>query len=119
MERVRNIIKTDTKKNKRSLSEEDIDVQPKKRMRIKGTQLLRRYPVTTDAPGAESDETFKQHMKGISSEMKKAKPRDGVLLPLMRSTYGQRRLFILNDADSVRAIVDSHPALVRQAVVNI
>lgn len=112
------MVKVDAKRTKRLLPDPDVAVQPKRKMNIKGTQLLRRYPVNSNIPGAETDETLQKHVKGITSELAKAKPRDSVLLPLMRSTYGQRRLFILNDAESVKDILDSHPALARQTVVN-
>ena len=61
--------------------------------------LLQRYPtgaqLTEDAASTES------HLSAIVTELAKAKPRDAVLLPLMRSTYPSRRLFILNDATSL------------------
>lgn len=116
MERVRNVIKRDTKRTKRPLQEPDDESEPKRKCR--GSQLLRRYPMGNDVPPAESDETIQQHKKAISKELDKAKPRDSVLLPLMRSTYGPRRLFILNEATSVGEILDVYPALSRQAVVS-
>ena len=50
--------------------------------------------------------------------MRKAKPRDSLLLPLMKSTYHDRRIFIQNDAATVSEILDSYPALRRPAVVS-
>ena len=46
------------------------------------------------------------HNKAIGAELAKAKPRDSVLLPLMRSTYGVRRMFILNEAKCVQGILE-------------
>ena len=34
-------------------------------------------------------------------EMKKPKPKDSVLLPLMKHTFHDRRIFVQNDAASV------------------
>lgn len=118
LERVRNVIKRDAKRTKRPLMDDE-DLPPKKKMSIKGNDLLRRYPISNDVPAVECEETLKQHERGISKELAKAKPRDSVLLPLLRSTYAQRRLFILNEAESVGAILDLYPALSRQSVVRI
>ena len=38
-----------------------------------------------------------------AAEMDKAKPRDTVILPLMKSTYRNGRMFIENDAKSVQS----------------
>ncbi len=98
VERVRNVIKRDAKRSKRPLTEPDVPSEPKRK--LKGAQLMRRYPISSDfdVPPVESQETMQQHMKAISKELEKKKPRDSVLLPLMRSTYAPRRL---NDATSV------------------
>ena len=114
IERVRNVIKRDAKKLKRPLSEPDTIRAPKKR--AKGIELLRRYPTTTNGDIGDP-ESQQQHMKAIATELTKSKPRDSVLLELMRSTYGPRRLFILNDADSVSTILNVHPALSRPILV--
>lgn len=58
------------------------------------------------------------HNKAIKVELAKAKPRDSVLLPLMRSTYGERRMFILNEATSVQSILEKYCALSRPAIVS-
>ena len=57
---------------------------------------------TCDKEGHENEESLRQHESAIAAELKKAKPRDTVLLPLMRSTYAERRTFILNEASSVQ-----------------
>lgn len=77
------MVKVDAKRTKRLLPDPDV-AKPKQKMNIKGTQLLRRYPVNSNIPGAETDETLQKHVKGITSEVAKAKAyRDSVLLPLM------------------------------------
>lgn len=119
VERVRNVIKRDRKRmpsSGGSLSESTKrnKLSPEARKR---DSLLRRYPtgaqLTEDAASTES------HLSAIVTELAKAKPRDSVLLPLMRSTYPSRRLFILNDATSAKHILNEYPALQRQAVVRI
>ena len=48
----------------------------------KGPDLLRRYPVGSyENQAYENEESLKQHESAIATELKKAKPRDGVLLP--------------------------------------
>ena len=86
---------------------------------MRGTDILRRYPTTNHIFSSDPDnaESIEKHMKAIGSELAKAKPRDTVLLPLMKSTFANRRLFVLNDADSVNAILEEYPALSRPAVV--
>ena len=46
-----------------------------------------------------------QHMKAIEDELKKAKPRNAVLLPLLKLTYPERRIYVQNDATSVTDIL--------------
>lgn len=117
IERVRNVIKRDNKKA-RGAPPEDVVPEPKRRR--KGVELLRRYPVSTtiSSDTSENAESLALHNKAIGTELAKAKPRDSVLLPLMRSTYGERRMFILNEATSVQAILLQHCALSRPAIVS-
>ena len=113
-ERVRNVIKRDFKKLNRPSSE--VEGTPPAKKRARGTDILRRYPTTNHIFSSDPDnaESIEKHMKAIGSELAKAKPRDTVLLPLMKSTFANRRLF---DADSVNAILEEYPALSRPAVV--
>ena len=115
VERIRNVNKRDAKKLKRPLSEPDVKIPSKRR--VKGNELLRRYPtsIVNDVEGDAA--SLQQHTKAIATELARSKTRDSVLLPLMRSTYGPRRLFVLNDAESISTILDAHPALFRPAVV--
>ena len=116
VERVRNVIKRDSKKAKGAPCEE----VPEPKRRKKGTDLLRRYPVNSNTPtdSSENTESLELHKKAIGTELARAKPRDSVLLPLMRSTYGERRMFILNEETSVRGILQKYQALSRPAVVS-
>ena len=67
--------------------------------------------------GDEDELTLNQHKAAIVNELSKSKPRDTVLLPLMRSTFGERRMFILNEATSVQSILSVYPILHRPAIV--
>ena len=115
VERVRNVIKRDSKKARGVTSEE----APEPKRRKKGIELLRRYPVSSNTfpDTSENAESLELHNKAIGTELSKAKPRDSVLLPLMRSTYGERRIFILNEASSVQDVLEKHNALSRPAIV--
>ena len=62
---------------------------------------------------AEDADSLEEHKKAIAAEVGKAKSRHSVLLPLMKSTYAEQRMFILNEATSVAVILTNHPALSR------
>ena len=79
---------------------------------------LCRYPVRVQETATEDPRCITEHNKAILEEMKKQKPRDTVLLPLMKNTFQDRRMFIQNDATSVAEILQIYPALMRQAVVS-
>ena len=81
------------------------------------TEIMRRYPVN-DNVDIEDPETTSEHKRAIGNELAKAKPRDSVLLPLMKSTYGERRMFILSDEISVQDILNEYPALSRSSIVS-
>ena len=65
----------------------------------------------------EDTSSTESHLSAIATELAKERPSDSVLLPLMKSTYPSRRVFILNDATSARHILDDYPALQCHAVV--
>ena len=67
----------------------------------------------------EDSRSVAEHAKALNEEMKKSKPRDSVLLPLMKHTFHDRRIFVQNDAASVTEILDNCPALARPAVVKL
>lgn len=118
IDRVRNVIKRDCRKTKRAVQEPEN--QPDAKRRKKGIDLLRRYPVNSGGSAcvAEDADSLEEHKKAIGTELGKAKPRDSVLLPLMKSTYAERRMFILNEATSVAVILTNHAALSRPAIVS-
>ena len=83
-------------------------------------ELSQRYPIHIGSQDdtEEDEESCERHFKAISKELEKAKPRDTVLLPLMKLTYSSRRAFVENEAKSVRDIFLKFPALKRPANVS-
>ena len=118
VERVRNVIKRDSKKVKRECPDPVENESEPKRKKKAADQLLRRYPVNNTAfVTNENLESIQQHNKALAIELSKNNPRDSVLLPLMKSTFMERRMFILNEAVSVKDILTKYKALCRPAVV--
>lgn len=99
IERLRNVTKADKKKGKRPLEDgASPEATPKRK---KGNPILRRYPIIpNNITRAENSETLQQHYKAITAELKKSKPRDTVLLPLLRLTYDQRRMYVLDGTNT-------------------
>jgi hypothetical protein len=115
VERTRNVIKRDSKMTKRG---DDSEATPSAKRRKKEVELLRRYPVTNIVQDTSEDaESLREHNTALQKEMNKKKPREPVLLPLMKATYGDRRIYVLNVTCSVSSILEKYPALSRQAVV--
>ena len=107
LERIRNIIESGKKKFKATDDSEEIPT-PKRGHKVKADDLSRRYPVVmSPAQSAADDETLQQHHKAIEEELTKPKPRDRVLLPLMKSTFATRWLFVKNDARNVKDILEN------------
>lgn len=65
----------------------------------------------------EDSDSIVQHKKAMSEEMAKAKPREAVLLPLMKKSYQNRWDFICNEAESVQQILEEYPAFQKLAIV--
>ena len=51
--------------------------------------------------------------------MKKGKPRDNLLLPLMKSRFSLRRDWIIDDIESLAVILKRYPALSRPVIVRL
>ena len=79
----------------------------------------KRFIVMKVSQLTEDTASTESHLSALSTELAKAKPRDSVLLPLMKSTYPSHRLLFLNDATSAKHILNEYPALQRQTVVRI
>ena len=61
----------------------------KKKMSSKN-EFIRRYPVQSNASMSDEDpESLESHKKVIEVELTKAKPRDTVLLLLLKLTYSE------------------------------
>ena len=99
IERIRNVNKADKKKSI-TLDKEQAETPKRKRKLI--DDLSQRYPATTGNSHSSIDsEAIEQHHKAITEEMTRAKPRERLLLPLMKSTFPVRWCFVKNEAESV------------------
>ena len=107
IERIFNLMKL--AKVSKEKDSDPLEPQPKRR---KGQNLLLQYSMTNQE--CEDSESLEQHQQAISKELEKAKPRDSVLLPLLRSTYGEHRMYILNEASCIK---DKFPSMRRPFVV--
>lgn len=95
----------------------DLSVETNTYMNI--TWYMCRYPIRILDTVSDDPRSVQEHMKAMVEEMKKSKPRDAILLPLMKSTFQDRRIFIQNEAKSVTEILEVYPALNRPAVVSL
>ena len=116
LECIRNRDKQAKKKSRSST----ILQSPTKRQRLASPKddLLRRYPARVFNASLDDPVSLARHNKAITEESKKTKPRDSVLLPLMKSTFQQRRMFIQTEALSVTEILEKFPALNRSSIVS-
>ena len=113
VERKRNLQKNAKKRS--SLGETSHPAS--KKSKISGLQ--QRYPLTFTLPTDEDDESIKRHTKALDEEMARDKPRDHLLLPLMKSTFYARRMVILNDEQPVSDLLKEFGALKRISVVSV
>lgn len=69
---------------------------------------------------SDDPQSIKIHMKGLENELKKASPRDIILLPLMKSTFAVRRDAVVHgEKETFASILATYPALSRLAVVSL
>ena len=111
IERIRNVIKYDNKKAR--VSGRDPPSSPKRHKKAANASLIRRYPVSS-----YNVAIVEKHKKAILDELRKSRPRDALLLPLLKSTFGERMLYIMNEATCVADVLEKYPALSRTAVVS-
>lgn len=98
--------------------EEDSSAPKRPRKSGHKDHLFRRYPVTP-SDSLDDPRSIDEHCKGMCAEMKKGSPRDHLLLPLLKSTYNSRRMYVEFDADAdVRSTLAAYPALHRPAAVS-
>ncbi|XP_065905225.1 uncharacterized protein [Dysidea avara] len=110
IERIRNLIKLDRKRGA------SIDQSPAPKRSNNKDKLQRRYPLTQNSPIVDL-ETFEEHNKAMVEEMKNRTPRDRVLLPLMKTTFQNRWVYVRKDATSVKSIITEYPCLKFPAIL--
>ena len=114
VERIRNVIKLDHKKA-RQAGQEHVHPSSPKRQKKTTPSLIWHYPISSYEVGDCA--TVEKHSKAISDELSKAKPRDTLLLPLLKTTFGVRRMYVMNEATCVTDVLNKYPALSRTAAV--
>ena len=112
IERKRNL-----EKNMKKRSPSEPRNLPLKKSKV--TSLQQRYPVTLQVPTEDDSESVQRHIKALEDEMAKEKPRDHLLLPLMKSTYCTRRMEIESDELPVADLLKKFGASKRISVVRI
>jgi len=68
-----------------------------------------RYPALSRTAVTPEEETLA--CEALQKEMQNATPRRDVFLPLLKTTFGLRRHYILHEATSVHDIIYDYPAL--------
>ncbi len=86
VERIRNAIKNDRKRSSGSSSDTGIVKRSKSTEGKKNDFMLRRYP--SGVEGLDDLSSTDEHISAINMEVKKANPREAILL---KSTYEFRR----------------------------
>ena len=106
--RIQNVIKADRRKARQSGG--DPCTSPKKWQKkgLDKQNLIRRYPVSSVSSSLLVDAASTERHKAVD-EMAKMKPREAV--PLMKTIYGDRRMFIMNDTTSAMEILSCYPVL--------
>ena len=114
------MIKTANKKARESGKQPmSLGSPDRKKMKSSAKDELRRYPIhCNSAIPTEDLSSLALHNKAIDDELTKAKLRDTVLLPLLKLTYSERRMYIQEVATSVKDILKKYNALSRPAVVS-
>ena len=106
MERLWNVIQTNKRKSK-----DQLDIPSAKRHKGKEDSLLRRYLSTVELHDQVNEDTAAQHCKLMNTEAAKNKPRNQIILPLMKVTYVTQSLYIRTEASSVKEILETYAAL--------
>ena len=108
--RVRNLVKADRRKNRESI---DYPSSPKRQCEA----ATNRHHSVMQQGLLHDPDSIAQHKKAMSEEMSKAKPKESVVLSLMKMTYQNRYDFICNRAESVQEILEEYPAFQKLAIV--
>ena len=117
MERVHNVIKR-SQKMAIEAEEKVTEDKPKGPKRRRKDEKLARYPITENNEIMEDKSTIEKFKSAIGTELARSKPRDAILLPLMKSTYPERRMYILGEPISLFNVLQQYPALKRPAIVS-
>ena len=91
---LRNRIKQARCKLQKKGNNGDEGTSKKRQRKSRNDQLFRRYPLQRSNDPLDDPHSVEDHCKAMSEEMKKASPRDTLLLPLLKSTYSSRRMYI-------------------------
>ena len=118
MERIQNVIKRSQKMSIET-KEEVIEDEPKGPKRRRTDEKLACYPITENNDITEDKSTIDKFKNAIGTELARSKPRDAILLPLMKLTYAERRMYILGEPISIFNALQQYPALKRPAIVSI
>lgn len=125
VERILQCLQNRVKQAKRNLRNKGIETDedgsaPKRQKKASNNHLFRRYPAQPGGTSVDDPRSIQEHCKAMCDEMKKASPRDHVLLPLMKSTYDDRRSYIEFDSEAdVRSMLEAYPAVCRPAAVRL
>ena len=99
--------------NSKVSDEGDVPASKKGKGRTFCQTLLKRCPLQLHEDTIEDEESVQQHISSMTAEMSKKRPRDHVVLPLLKSTYSTRRDFIISDDRSDnQEILNLFPAAV-------
>ena len=85
--------------------------------RKKKIKINERYPILNPLV-VDNEDSIAAHKAAIEAELAKKKPKDSILVPLMKSTFSSRRPYILDEAISVVQILEKYPALNRPVIVS-
>ena len=76
------------------------------------------YPIKSQQGVLDDPQSLQGHLKALETELKKAKPRQSIVLPLMKSTFSSRHKWILDTEVTIDSALKKYPALSRPSVVS-
>lgn len=119
IQRIRNVIKTANKKARATSETPSGGAEvPRTKKGKKDNKLLTRYPLQSQASTSDDPQSVQGHLKALEAELKKNKPRESIIHPLMKSTFQFRREWILDRAEPIHSIIEKYPALSYTTVVS-
>ena len=117
---LRNRIKAAKKKlQKRELRERKEACQGAQKNSGHNSRLFRRYPVQQGSSPLDDPHSIDEHCKAMTTEWRKHVLCDQVLLPLLKSTYDSRRMYVeFNEEADVPSTLQVYPAMCHPAAVS-